>query len=270
MKGREGGAGRAAKPRWLRQGAGAVSLHGAMWVLCSQPPASQQREVGEAPAPLGLSGFYSNSLLKLTCGSLATPHARKSFAAQQLAPVDSVLHWNGLYVRAWHEPSQRDSPSPAGSSPSALPQVWLLSNPMPAACTTPHLREPELPELLLNSVGAEAAQQREVPALHLQHREMRSPRVAPDVVTTAAIPGSLFICSLVPEAPAAGAAPLEQLSHSPPRLLGKGWQLCLNPLSPAAGRKPLPDSVLKRLRWENSCPILLTRRGGGKAAAGGK
>lgn len=150
---------------------------------------------------------------------------------------------------------------PGRRSPSALPQVWLLSAPMPAACTTPHLREAEHPELLLNSVGAGAAQQRKVPALHLQHREMRSPRVGPDVITTAATPGSLFICSLVPEAPAAGAAPVEQLSHSPPRLLGKGWQLCLKPLSPAAGRKPLPDFVL---RWEHSCPILLTHRGGGK------
>lgn len=139
---------------------------------------------------------------------------RKSFAAQQLAAVDSLLYWNRLYLGTWQEPSQRDSPSPAGSSPSALPQVWLLSNPVPAACTSPHLPEAEHPELLLNSVGAGAAQQRKVPALHLQHRELCSPRVGPDVITTAATPGSLFICSLVPEAPAAGAAPVEQLSHS--------------------------------------------------------
>lgn len=46
MKGREEGAGRAAMPPWLRQGDGAVSLHGVMGVLCSQPPASQQKEVG--------------------------------------------------------------------------------------------------------------------------------------------------------------------------------------------------------------------------------
>lgn len=171
MKGREEGAGRAAMPPWLRQGDGAVSLHGVMGVLCSQPPASHKGRWGEAPAPLGLSGFYSNSLLKVVCGSLATPHPRKSFAAQLLAPVDSLLHSNRLYLRTWQEPSQRDSRSPAGSGPSALPQVWLLSNPMPAACTTPHLREAEDPELLLNSVGAEAAQQRKVAALHLQQRE---------------------------------------------------------------------------------------------------
>lgn len=52
------------------------------------------------------------------------------------------------------------------------------------------LREAEHPELLLNSVGAEAAQQREVPTLHLQHQEMRSPRVGPDVIIIAATPGS--------------------------------------------------------------------------------
>lgn len=94
----------------------------------SPPPASKGRW-GEAPAPLGLSGFYSNSLLKVICGSLATPHPRKSFAAQRLVPVDSLLHWNRLYLGTWQEPSQRDSPSPAGSSPSALSQVWLLIKP---------------------------------------------------------------------------------------------------------------------------------------------
>lgn len=83
----------------------------------SPPPASKGR-CGEAPAPLGPSGFYSNSLLKVICGSLATPHPRKSFAAQQLAPVDSLLHWNRLYLGAWQEPSQRDSPSPAGAVPA--------------------------------------------------------------------------------------------------------------------------------------------------------
>lgn len=119
-----------------------------------------------------------------------------------------------LYLGIWQEPSQRGSPSPAGSSPSALLQVWLLSNPTPAARTSPHLREAEHPELSLNSVGAEAAQQPKVPALHLQHREMCCARAGPDVVTTAATPGSSFICSFVPEAPAAGAAPVEQLSHS--------------------------------------------------------
>lgn len=155
-------------------------------------------------------------------------------------------------------------PARQAAVPARSLRCGSLSNPTPAACTTPHLREAEHTELLLNSVGAGAAQQRKVPAVHLQHREMCSPRVGPDVITTAATPGSLFICSLVPEAPAAGAALVEQLSHFPPRLLGKGWQLCLNPLSPAAGRKPLPDFVLKRLRWEHSCPILLTHRGGGK------
>lgn len=55
---------------------------------------------------------------------------------------------------------------------------------------------------------------------------MRSARVAPDVITTAATPGTLFGCSLVPEVPAAGAASVEQLSGSSPWLLGKGWQLC--------------------------------------------
>lgn len=56
------------------------------------------------------------------------------------------------------------------------------------------------PDLLLNSVGAEAAQHPKVPTLHLQHGEMRSRRVGPDVIST---PSSWLVCSLVPEAPAA-------------------------------------------------------------------
>lgn len=225
----------------------------------------QQREAGGGSSSPGtlwlLQILFSKGYLWLFSHPL---HPRKSFAAQQLAPVDSLLHGNRLYLQTWQEPSQRDSPSPAGSTPSALPRAQLLSNPTPAACTTPLLQEAEHPELLLNSAGAEAAQQQTVPTLHLQHWEMCSPRVGPDVITTTATPGSLFICSLVPEAPAAGMVSVEQLSCSPPWLLGKDWQLCLNPLSPAAGRKPLPDFVLKQLRWDHSCPILLTHCGGGR------
>ena len=236
-----------------------------MGVLRLQPPTSQQREVGGGSSSPGTLRLLQLLFFKGYLWLFSHPlHPRKSFAAQQLAPVDSLLHWNRLYLQTWQEPSQRDSPSPAGSSPSALPRVQLLSNPTLAACTSLLLQEAEHPELLLNSVGAEAAQQRKVPTLHLQHQEMCSPRVGPDVITTAATPSSLFICSLVLEAPAAGAASVEQLSRSPPWLLGKDWQLCLNPLSPAAGRKPLPDFVLKQLRWEHSCPILLTHRGGGR------
>lgn len=175
-----------------------------------------------------------------------------------------LLHWNRLDVQIWQEPPKRDSPSLAGSGSSTLPRAQLLSNPALAACKTPLLQEAEHPELLLNSVGAEAAQQQKVPALHLQHWEMCSPQVGPDVIITAATLGSLFICSLVPEAPAAGIVSVEQLSGSSPWLLGKDWKLCLNPLSPAAERKLLPDFVLKKMRWDHSCPILLTHCGGGR------
>jgi len=208
-----------------------------MGVLSSQPPASQEREVRGGSSSPGTLWHLQLLFFKGYLWHFSHPnHPRKSFAAHQLAPVGSFLHWNRLYLQTWQEPSQRDSPSPADSSPSALPGAQLLPDPTPAACTTVLLREAEHPELLLNSAGAEAAQWRKVPTLHLQHQEMCSPRVGPDVITTTASPGSLLICSPVPEAPAAGMASVEQLSGSPPWLLGKDWQLCLKPLSPAAGR----------------------------------
>lgn len=76
MKGREEGAGRAAMPPWLRQGDAAVSTTEPcveLWgcFAHSPPPASKGRS-GEAPAPLGLSGFYSYSFFKAIYGFLAT------------------------------------------------------------------------------------------------------------------------------------------------------------------------------------------------------
>lgn len=234
-------------------------------MLCSQPPASQKREVGGGSSSPGTPWLLQQVSFK---GYLwLFSHSSSQEAALQLSswlqrtPSCTGIGCTWEFGRSHPEGTR---PARQAQSQRAASGVAPVKPSASAVCTTPHLREAEHPELLLNSEGAGAAQQRKVPALHLQHREMCSPRVGPDVITTAATPGSLFICSLVPEAPAAGAAPVEQLSHSPPRLLGKGWQLCLNPLSPAAGGKPLPDFVLKRLRWEHSCPILLTHRGGGK------
>lgn len=88
MRGREEGAGRAAMPAWLQQGRDVclpARSDGNALLAAPRQPASKGRW-GQAPAPLGLSAFYSNSLLKVICASLATPHARKGFAAQQLAP----------------------------------------------------------------------------------------------------------------------------------------------------------------------------------------
>lgn len=76
MKGREEGAGRAAMPAWLRQGNDVVSTTEPCverWGCFPRSPLPAKGSGGEAPAPLGLSGFHRYSFLKAICGFLATP-----------------------------------------------------------------------------------------------------------------------------------------------------------------------------------------------------
>lgn len=61
MKGREEGAGRAAMPPWLRRGAGLSPCAERWECFARSPPPASKGRWGEAPAPLGLSGFHSNS-----------------------------------------------------------------------------------------------------------------------------------------------------------------------------------------------------------------
>lgn len=96
-----------------------------------------------------------------------SPHARKSFAAQQLALADSLSHWNRLCTRCLCALGRSH---PKGTRPAQQAAA-------PARCLghtcdqTRLLRAARRPELLLNS--AEASRHRKVPTLHLRHGEMR-------------------------------------------------------------------------------------------------
>lgn len=64
-------------------------------------------------------------------------HPRESFAAQQLAPVGSLLHWNRLYLQIWQEPPQGTRPArqQSQSAPSGTahikPNAGRLHDPAP-------------------------------------------------------------------------------------------------------------------------------------------
>lgn len=182
-----------------------------------------------APAPLGLLCSYSYAFLKATLGLFSRSLTPTPGIALQLVPEVFLSPWNSLHTasicKLGRSHPRRTHPAQQAAVP-ALPQ---------AQPQHPHDPTAARPDLLLNLVGAEAAQHRKVPTLHLQHGEMRSRRVGPDVIST---PSSWLVCSLVPEAPAAGSC------------VG-GTALVLSPMAPGQSLAASP-----KLFFPGSCQAL--------------
>lgn len=138
MKGREKRAGRPAMPPWLR------CLHHR--ALCERGGASlaapQQPKGGggEAPLPLGLTGFCSYSFLKAICGSLATPSSQEELCSSTAGSsgLPLALEWAvsaklaGAIPKGLAQPGRQQSQrAPSGAAPIE-PNAGGLHDPTPA------------------------------------------------------------------------------------------------------------------------------------------
>lgn len=223
MKGRGERAHRASVPPRPRQGDRAVTTtrsHGG--APLAAPHQLAKGEEGRAPAPLGLSGFYSYASLKAVWGLFSHP----------------LVPGRALQLSSWLQrtPSRTGTGSaPAASAPLAGATRKGLAQPSRqqprhAASGTPATRpdsceRAQRPELLLNS--AEASRHRKVPTLHLRHQEMRFSSGGSRCYRHRRHRHPRRLLRLLPCARGSCC-----WWNIPLWLLGKAWQLSLKPLSP--------------------------------------